>query len=291
MAKKRKQKQTENAAPPCEAKRQRDGFYVANFCNVNDFRKKWKVISDKMNEEHHRLIRQHWPFQHFLHMPAITVSRHFILDLFKNWDFDKGGFVYNGQNLYTSDNDFSIILGLMARGNKIKTKPLKTKAEELKSKVCAKFFPGDSYLVREDVEKCLMEQLEPEGFATPKEVISLFTMWFFSMVLFPCINRRVPMYLWEYVDDIEKLWDRAWGPAVHQHTSALFKSVATQVRDHYLYGTGSSPGMQGCAFAMEVMQTTLFSTLHYTILTSFLSSLFTMCTIGRYLCSSTHNQS
>jgi hypothetical protein len=77
-------------------------------------------------------------------------------------------------------------------------------------------------------------------------------MYLFSMVLFTRIDSRVPMFLWDFVDDLPNMWTYAWGPAVHNFTTKNFKDIASSVQRHSMTGCTGSPSISGCAFALIV---------------------------------------
>lgn len=64
-----------------------------------------------LTSEHHALLNR-WPFHHFLNLPQIGMSRLLIKDMFQRWDFLNSGFTYKGYLLQTTDDDFSLVLGL-----------------------------------------------------------------------------------------------------------------------------------------------------------------------------------
>lgn len=88
-----------------------------------------------LTSEHHALLNR-WPFRHFLNLPQIGMSRQLITDMFQRWDFLNSGFTYNGYLLQTTDDDFSLVLGLRSRGHAVLERKMKMRSIDITNPVC-----------------------------------------------------------------------------------------------------------------------------------------------------------
>jgi hypothetical protein len=116
-------------------------FHVTHACNPSGFRRVYDSLQNHLSADH-TLLLERWPFRHFLDLPQIAMSRQFITDMFRRWDSHNCGFVYNDVLFQTTDDDFSLILGLRCRGHCVIERKQKIRSCDISSLVCRRFFPN-----------------------------------------------------------------------------------------------------------------------------------------------------
>jgi hypothetical protein len=228
-------------------------FTVEHWCSPDEFTTFYKQeVKPKLTTlVDHKKQLDNWPFRHFLSLPDIIGTKHFLLDLFSRWDSRQGAFNFDGMLLHPTADEFAIILGLRARGRPMTERPLKSNNKKIQSDTWRRFIP-EGPLNRGTLQSLLIRELGENCTATLEEWVSMFTMLLFSYVLFTRTNANVPMHLWEFVDNLEGLWNYGWGQAVHRDTCSQFEAIAKAVKGYYEGSGKKQVVMQGCIFVLMV---------------------------------------
>lgn len=250
---------------------------INNKCKV-DVAMKWfhTNVMHLLNVDHRKLLIK-TPFLHLFVIPrGVTAPNAILHHILCLWDSERSLFRFHHRNLMLNSKEISTIMCLPSTGDMVNIANVRSTPTRLRQK----FFPGMRTISRSQLEKVIEAALKndcPEMNCPANEVVSLLVLYIFTTILFPNTGGSVPMHLFGYVENLDRLNSYNWGGAVfdmlamHIPNAALWCQL--QESDELVESEGSESGyLSGCALALIVSylaQLFFFIIVHYRLIIMF----------------------
>lgn len=162
-----------------------------------------------LSDEHIKILSQ-TPFLHLFAFPrGISISRPIIHQILLLWNRSEDCFKIKGKKLEFRPEEISLVMGLQFNGSKVIYK----RKELTQSVIRSRYFQPSGEISRNLLEEKILDALRERSPAS--DVVSLLVMYLFTMILFPQANGSVPLHMFQYVDDLDRLDTYSWGKAVY----------------------------------------------------------------------------
>jgi hypothetical protein len=169
-----------------------------------------KDVLKKLTAEHMKLLAL-TPFLHLFAFPKNSQANNAILhNILLMWDGSENYFNFKGAKLEFTAEKVSLIMCLPSNGNPVVYKRKMITGFSLR----ARHFRFNQDISRHQLEQAILKAIDDKVVAD--DVVELLVMYIFTTILFPQAGGTVPVHIFHYVENIEKLWFFSWGEAVFQ---------------------------------------------------------------------------
>ena len=209
---------------------------VTSRCSLQVWRETIDEIEELASRKQIAAVKR-LPFGHFLTAPGKNISGALVECLANRYDPEQRGFVL-GSNVLVEFKleEFSCVLGLKYAANAVHPKLV------LPSPIVSRLFGGHLKNVKR--KKIIGHLRNLAGKRDRKgDFARLYVLLAFNCLLFPESNQGTPAFVVHYVDNLEELWEYAWGDACYRY---LEESIR-------LYREGRTErAINGCTFGLLV---------------------------------------
>ncbi|XP_038713922.1 uncharacterized protein LOC120007633 [Tripterygium wilfordii] len=208
--------------------------------NMLQFRSNLGAIGTLMKSlnlrEQHELLLQKTPFWHLLSQflggkqPEVKIrkSHNVIVDLIRTYDERENGFMLAGKKVELSENDITLIFGVMSGDKEIST------VRKIQSKVSlfvSRRFRDVKTLRSPNIKSALQEVIESEDVDDVEDVARLLMLYVCQALFFSTTTDALPWTFVYYIEDLEEVKNYNWSRAIKNNLMDSIKNfVITPVK-------------------------------------------------------------
>lgn len=149
------------------------------------------------------------PFLHLFCFPVNTqVNNPVLYSILLKWDAGKGYFLFKDKQLKFTANEVAMVLGLSTEGSVV----VYNRRELDTSGLRRKYFKNEGEITRSQLEAAILQCIDKKVSAA--DIVGLLVMYLFTTVLFPQACGNVPIHMFRYAEDINRLRKYNWSEGV-----------------------------------------------------------------------------
>lgn len=167
-------------------------------------------VLPKLDREHIKLLAR-TPFLHLFTLPIKTqVNNPVLYSILLKWNGEIGAFVFKDVKLWFTAEEVAMVMGLGTEGSFVVYNRKELDASALRRR----YFQNEGEITRSQLEDAILQTLEKKCAAN--DVVGLLVMYLFTTVLFPQACGNVPIHMFRYAEDIERLRKSNWSEGVYR---------------------------------------------------------------------------
>ncbi|KAF3329802.1 Ulp1 protease family, C-terminal catalytic domain-containing protein [Carex littledalei] len=163
-------------------------------------------VMPRLHRDHIKVLAR-TPFMYLFAFPNRTQANNPLLhSILLKWDNDKGGFLLSNKLLMFTPDEVALVMGLGFEGEVVVYKRETLTFSALRRKF---FEKRNEKITRKELEDTIIAALGNKK-GTAEEIGGLLVMYIFTTILFPQNSGNVPIHLFPYVENIDRLRKYNW---------------------------------------------------------------------------------